>query len=97
MKLRQIDVYRTGDVPDHILHEVTELGKECLKALLPLLDSERSVLSLSAINFVLASVTKAAVDDDIKEQRRAAIHQAKAIVGNIAMLNGMSIDEFLKE
>lgn len=97
MKLRQINAYRTEDVPDHLLHEITELGKEFMNAIAPLLDNVHPNKSLSAINFVLAAVTKTLVSDDISEQRKAALVQARGIIGNVAMLNGMSIDEFMKE
>ncbi|MFA7192369.1 MAG: hypothetical protein WC089_03680 [Candidatus Paceibacterota bacterium] len=73
-----------------------KLGESFLKALEPLMDCEAPHKTLGAINFVLAAFTKAAVSDDIEEQRKAAIVQAKGIIGNIAWLNQISLDEFMK-
>jgi hypothetical protein len=97
MKLKQIDTYKCENVPDHVLQEITDLNAKFMNAVMPLLDSEKPNLSLSAINHLLAYVTKSCVSDDVKEQRRAALHQARAIIGNMAMLNGLTIEEFMKE
>jgi hypothetical protein len=97
MKLKQIDIYKTENVPDYVLEELVDLAKKFTQAIMPLMDKEHPNKSLSAINFVLAAITKNVVSDDISEQRRAAMHQAKGIIGNIAMLNGLSLEEFMKE
>jgi hypothetical protein len=97
MKLKQIQAYQTDDVPDHVLEEIVELSRKLTAAILPLMDNEHPNKSLSAVNFVLAAVTKLLVSDDINEQRRAAFLQAKGIIGNVAKLNGLSFDEFVIE
>lgn len=97
MKIKQISTYKTDDVPDHLFQEVLDLGKEIHIALEKVCEDKHPNLIISALNFVMAVITKECISDDLNEQRKAAIYQAQALIGNIAMLNKAPIEEFLKE
>ena len=97
MKITQIASYKRDDVPDHIWHEVCKLAKAMNEAITAVCLDKHPNLILSALNVVMAAMTKTYVSDEIDQQRKAAAFQAKALIGNIANLNRVSIEEFLKE
>lgn len=83
MKLTSVEMYRTEDLPDHVVQEVEDLAVKITKAIAPATHNVSPNILLGALNWVHACVANQLVIDDDKALENASSQQARALYNNI--------------
>jgi hypothetical protein len=88
-RLSLIRLYRTEDVPDHILQEVNDLIKKMVAALEKATEGHDTNIVLSAFNRLHAmAITEAITEKGLSEAART---EAIGLIKNIEHLSGKKI------
>lgn len=88
-KLSLVRLYRTEDVPDHILQEVIELVNKMGSALGPILKDQHSNIILSAFNrFHAGMIVTLVSENGLKD---AAQTEAIGIIKNVEHISGLEL------
>lgn len=93
VKLANVQVYPINNVPDHLTHECSELGKTLCLEMEELLKDKDPNIVLGAINFFHSAMLKSCVSDDPEQQTKAAKLAAVALIKNVYFLNGLNFKE----
>lgn len=92
-KLRLIRLYRDDHVPDHILHEVTDLMDKMAKSIAPILNDKDTGVCLSAINRLHAAlIVHFLTKDGLAEGAKT---EAIGLIRNVEHISGQKV--FLDE
>ncbi len=90
-KIKMIKLYKTDDVPDHIIQEVTNLVDRIAKAVGRVCEKEHPNIILSAMNRFHALVINGLVaESSLKE---GAQSEAICLVRNVEHISGIKIFE----
>lgn len=89
MKLKNVQAYPIKDVPDHMTHECSELGKTLCLEIKDLFKNKESNIILGAITFFHAAMLKSLISDKPEQQIKAAEIAAIALIKNIYFLNNL--------
>lgn len=93
MKLQNVQAYPIKDVPSHLTKECSQLGVSLVLAIDETIKDREPNIILGAVSFLLSSMIKSLISDDIEEQKTAAKHSAIALIKNVYFLNGIDFDE----
>jgi hypothetical protein len=83
-KLKNIKMYATEDVPDHIIEEINRLGETMLKALEPILINKPGNIVIACYTTIYASLLVNLISDEALEE--AAQNAAISIMKNIEFI-----------
>lgn len=83
MKIKQVEMYSAGDLPDHIVAEMEALSIEMGKLLFELISNNNPSIVLGALGWTHAAITNQLVIDSDEAINNAAYQQARALYNNI--------------
>ena len=83
MKLKSVEIYKSDDVPDHILQDVHNAAIEIGEAIFDICMKYPSNITLGALNWTHAAMTNHLVVDTDEAIENAGLQQAKALYNNI--------------
>lgn len=83
MKIKQVEMYSAGDIPDHIVAEIEALSIEMGKLLFDTIMNNNPSIVLGALGWMHAAITNQLVIDSDEAINNAAYQQAKALYNNI--------------
>lgn len=93
MKHRNVQAYPIKNVPDHLVHECSQLGFTIALELASLLEKHDPNIVLGAIAFFHAATIKNLVSDDVEELIKASQLAAIALLKNVEILTNLKEKE----
>lgn len=96
VKIRLLNIYKTEDIPDHVIEELKAHIMNIFTAITPITEGVSSNLNISAMNHVMAMMVKIYISEDPEEIKRAARNLAYGFLGNVKFYTGvdpMEIEE----
>ncbi len=91
MKMKNIQAYPINNVPDHLVHECGELGRDIIILLGEKYADKDSNILLGALTLAYATIIKSIISDDPEELKKAAFACIKALIKNLELLAGHNI------
>src|SRR5690349_3818295 len=92
-KLKSVQAYPTKDVPDHMVHECQECGKEIVLAISKVMKSKNyhPNILLGGLGFAHAAFIKQMISDDPEELKKGTALFALALIKNVEHLANLKI------
>lgn len=91
VKMKHLQLYKSGDVPDHIIQEVDDLMNNLICAMAPLVKDVPPGYILSAFNRIHAAMIFALISESPEELKKAALLEAKGLILNIEDISKVKI------
>jgi hypothetical protein len=92
VKLKMLKFYKTEDVPDHILEEMTSFAEKLAVEISPLIMSVDPNIALAALNWVHVGIVKRLISEVEGEFEQAAKMTALSILKNAEILADKKIE-----
>lgn len=86
MKLKNVQAYPIKDVPDHLVQECVDLGKQVARAICDECVGRDANIILGAVSFAHAVILKYYVSDERAQIERAAKLAAIGLLKNVDVL-----------
>lgn len=97
VRMKMINLYKTEDVPDHVIEELKAVIAKIYTALAPIGATTNTNLMLSATNHFMAMLVKMYISENPEEIKRAALNLARGFLGNVKFYTGVDVMEQEKE
>ena len=91
MKMKNVQAYPIENVPDHLIHECGEVGREMSELLLEKFRDKDPNIFLGGITFAYAAFIKHFISDDEEQLKKAAILYATGVIKNVEFLAKINI------
>lgn len=89
VRMRMVNLYKTEDVPEHIIEELKALIMKMMKEIAPVIEDVNCNLILSAINHIQAMMVQMYISEKPEEIKRAARNLARCFLGNVKFYTGV--------
>ena len=89
VKMRMVNLYKTENVPDHIIEELKDFIMKLMRQIAPVIENADCNLILSSMNHILAMMVDMYISEDPQEIKQAARNLARGFLGNVKFYTGV--------
>jgi len=91
VRMKMVNLYKTENVPDHVIEELKDLIMKIMKQVAPVIENTNCNLILSAMNHIMAMMVEMYISEKPEEIKRAAQNMAIGFLGNVKLYTGVDV------